>query len=104
MHIETSTDRHLLFEQDLYSSLTKAPTNFFDPEANRPLILILRDQFCQQDLLLHTSKEIRAMLACCIAEFLRLTAPDMPFDNDMAEVSDFHSCFRRKELTLGMCS
>ncbi|CAO1626749.1 unnamed protein product [Sympodiomycopsis kandeliae] len=47
-------------------------------------------QLCSPDLTLHKDKAVRASVACCLADVLRLSAPNAPFDdNDLQDILQF---------------
>lgn len=51
-----------------------------------PLSLYLASDF----FLLHSSKDVQLLVACCIAEVLRIFAPDAPYkDEGQIKVSSF---------------
>ena len=39
-------------------------------------------------ILKHKDKEVRAYAACCLADILRIYAPDAPYDSDQLRVND----------------
>lgn len=47
----------------------------------------VHSQLCSQQLMLHKDKGVRASTACCLADVLRLSAPNAPFTADELQVS-----------------
>lgn len=56
----------------------------------------------QDQLLFHKGKEVRASLACCLADVLRLCAPTPPFDEDQLQVRHRSDGKRSIEESLNM--
>jgi sister-chromatid-cohesion protein PDS5 len=63
-------------QQDLQKILSRPEVK----ELNDSTLEIIRDQLIKEQVLFHSSKEVRSSLACCLADLLRLCAPDPPFD------------------------
>lgn len=47
----------------------------------------VQTQLSSPQLILHKDREVRASVACCIADVLRLSAPDAPYTGDDLQVS-----------------
>ena len=71
-----------LLLQDLQDTLTRAEAD----DLPRSTLEAVRDQLIQDDLLFHKGKEVRASLACCLADLLRLCAPEPPFNEEQLQV------------------
>lgn len=63
---------------------------------DRSELIGLADQLVAPGLIKHKDKAVRILIACCIANILRLFAPDAPYSTDQFEV--------KKILTFGLFS
>lgn len=79
------------FHQDLQSNLSA-----LNDKPNDTTLDTLRDQLIKEDLLFHKDKEVRSSLACCLADLLRICAPDPPFDEGQLQVRE--SAYGSKNL------
>lgn len=68
---------------------------------DRSELIGLADQLAAPGLIKHKDRAVRVLIACCIANILRLFAPDAPYSIDQFEVqwslssSLFLNFFRR---------
>lgn len=72
--------------QDLHTQLSKLEQDNTDVTS---LAVVTRD-LVSQSLLLHKDKGVRSLTACCIADILRLYAPDAPYtEHELKEIFAF---------------
>jgi sister-chromatid-cohesion protein PDS5 len=64
------------YPQELQKVLAKPDVK----DLNDATIEVIKSQLIQEQLLFHKSIDVRSSLACCIADLLRLCAPDSPFN------------------------
>lgn len=67
---------------------------------DRSELLGLADQLAAPGLIKHMDKAVRILTACCIANILRLFAPDAPYSIDQFEVSIIDNPFLFIKLLL----
>ncbi|KAJ7668562.1 hypothetical protein DFH06DRAFT_929222, partial [Mycena polygramma] len=60
---------------------------------------VVRKELIHKTILLHKDCDVKAYVACCLADILRLTAPDAPYTQ--AELRDIFQFFFR-QLTTGL--
>ena len=53
---------------------------------DRSELIGLADQLAASGLIKHKDRAVRVLVACCIANFLRLFAPDAPYSVEQFEV------------------
>ena len=55
---------------------------------DRTELINLADQLASPSLSKHKDRAVRILVACCIANILRLFAPDAPYSNEQFEVNE----------------
>jgi hypothetical protein len=58
-----------------------------DDTISKAYLNSVKDDFIKEGLLFHKDKEVRASLACCLADMLRLYAPEPPYEEVQLPVS-----------------
>nr|GAT42782.1 predicted protein [Mycena chlorophos] len=76
--------------QSLHNELAAADQEHFDPAS----LSTVRKDLIDKPILLHKDKGVKAYAACCLADILRLTAPDAPYTQ--AELRDIFQFFFRQ--------
>ena len=82
----TSTDILLKKLKTLHTELAELEQNRLHKDA----LDVVQDELIHQSILLHKDKGVKAYAACCIADVLRLTAPDAPYSpSELADIFHF---------------
>lgn len=90
-----STDVLLKKLQALHQELAELDQDHVDTKS----LATIKKELIQVQILLHKDKGVKAYAACCLADILRLYAPDAPFTGD--ELRDIFQFFFR-QLTTGL--
>ncbi|MBW0491031.1 hypothetical protein O181_030746 [Austropuccinia psidii MF-1] len=85
--LTTLQDELIAFEQD---------------SVDRDSLTSIRDELIQPFLIVHKDKTVKALVACCIANLLRLYAPDAPYT--LPELRDIFQFFFRQLRNLQVAS
>ncbi|KAF8582552.1 ARM repeat-containing protein [Ramaria rubella] len=88
-----STDALLKKLQTLHQELAETDQDRIDTKS----LSTVRKELIQVQILLHKDKGVKAYAACCLADILRLYAPDAPYTND--ELRDIFQFFFRQLAT-----
>eukprot|EP00900_Chrysochromulina_parva_P013849 jgi/Chrpa1/22465/Chrysochromulina_OHIO_Genome00023408-RA len=75
---------------EMLVALSKDMAEHDRPSPDEPLDFPedLVDALANKKLLKHKDKTVRLHLACCLADYLRMIAPEMPYEDDPARLRD----------------
>ncbi|KAJ7057785.1 armadillo-type protein [Mycena amicta] len=88
-----TTDTLIKKLQSLHKELAEAEQELIDPSS----LGVVRKDLIHTSILLHKDRGVKAYAACCLADILRLTAPDAPYTQ--AELRDIFQFFFRQLFT-----
>lgn len=82
-----------VFSLRMFVAIRKAIHEYLSPidqdSVDRPELLPLAGQLAETGLMRHKDRAVRVLVACGLANVLRLFAPDAPYSLDQLEVTEW---------------